>query len=123
MDAELVIDQSEIDFVREGQVVEIMVDALPGDTFETTIGYLSPEKLRNVSPQLSSRAYGDVETITDETGAERPISTSFQALARMDNLEGVVRPGMRGRAKIHAGYQTLGQRFWRYITQTFNFKL
>jgi hypothetical protein len=41
----------------------------------------------------------------------------------LDDPEGVIRPGMRGRAKIHAGYQTLGQRFWRYVTRTFNFKL
>jgi putative peptide zinc metalloprotease protein len=54
---------------------------------------------------------------------ERPINTLYQAEAPIVDSAGVVRPGMRGRAKIHAGYQTMGQRFWRFLTRTFNFKL
>jgi putative peptide zinc metalloprotease protein len=123
MDAALVIDQGEMDFVREGQIVELKLDALPGDTFESKIVELSYEKLLYASKQLSNKAQGEVETTTDETGMERPISTLYQAEAHLADAEGVIRPGMRGRAKIHAGYQTLGQRFWRFLTRTFNFKL
>jgi putative peptide zinc metalloprotease protein len=123
MDAALVIDQGEMDFVRIGQEVEIKLDALPGDTFESTIAEISYEKLLYASKQLSNKAQGEVETTTDETGMERPISTLYQAEAELKDAEGVIRPGMRGRAKIHAGYQTLGQRFWRFLTRTFNFKL
>jgi putative peptide zinc metalloprotease protein len=123
MDAALVIDQAEMDFVRPGQTVELKLDALPGDTFESTIVELSYEKLLYASKQLSNKAQGEVETTTDETGMERPISTLYQAEALLEDAESVIRPGMRGRAKIHAGYQTLGQRFWRFVTRTFNFKL
>jgi putative peptide zinc metalloprotease protein len=123
MDAALVIDQGEMDFVREGHTVELKLDALPGDTFESKITELSYEKLEFASKQLSNKAQGEVETTTDETGMERPISTLYQAEAELVDAEGVIRPGMRGRAKIHAGYQTLGQRFWRFVTRTFNFKL
>jgi len=123
MDAAMVIEQGEMDFVRTGQLVEIKLEALPGDTFETTITELSYEKLLYTSKQLSNKHEGEVETTTDETGAERPINTLYQAEALIQDDAGVVRPGMRGRAKIHAGYQTLGQRFWRFLTRTFNFKL
>jgi putative peptide zinc metalloprotease protein len=123
MDAALVIDQGEMDFVRIGQEVEIKLDALPGDTFESNIEELSYEKLIYASKVLSNKAQGEVETTTDETGMERPISTLYQAEALLVDTERVIRPGMRGRAKIHAGYQTLGQRFWRFVTRTFNFKL
>ena len=123
MDAALVIDQGEMDFVRPGQIVDLKLDALPGDTFESEIKELSYEKLIYASKQLSNKHKGEVETATDETGMEKPISTLYQAEARLANAEGVIRPGMRGRAKIHAGYQTLGQRFWRFLTRTFNFKL
>ena len=100
-----------------------VLDALPGDTFESEIKELSYEKLIYASKQLSNKHKGEVETATDETGMEKPISTLYQAEAWLANTEGVIRPGMRGRAKIHAGYQTLGQRFWRFLTRTFNFKL
>jgi hypothetical protein len=33
-----------------------------------------------------------------------------------------MRPGLRGTAKIHIGYRSLGQRLWRYVNQTFNFR-
>jgi putative peptide zinc metalloprotease protein len=118
-----VIDQGEMDFVKVGQDVEIKLDSLPSTIFETNITQLSYEKLRHASKQLSNKAQGEVETSTDETGAERPINTLYQAEALLVDDAGVIRPGMRGRAKIHAGYQTLGQRFWRFVTRTFNFKL
>jgi putative peptide zinc metalloprotease protein len=123
MDAAMVIDQGEMDFVKVGQDVEIKLDSLPSTIFETNITQLSYEKLRHASKQLSNKAQGEVETSTDETGAERPINTLYQAEALLVDDAGVIRPGMRGRAKIHAGYQTLGQRFWRFVTRTFNFKL
>ncbi len=123
MHAALVIDQGEMDFIRPGQEVEIKLDSLPNNTFDTDISELSYEKLLYTSKQLSNKHGGEVETATDETGMERPINTLYQAEAEIADDAGVVRPGMRGRAKIHAGYQTLGQRFWRFLTRTFNFKL
>jgi putative peptide zinc metalloprotease protein len=123
LDAALVIDQGDMDFVRPGQKVELKLDALPGDTFDTDIVELSYEKLLYAPKQLSNKAQGEIETTTDETGMERPISTLYQAEAILSDNEGIITPGMRGRAKIHAGYQTLGQRFWRFLTRTFNFKL
>jgi hypothetical protein len=41
----------------------------------------------------------------------------------LENAEALLRTGLRGRAKIDAGYRTLGQRAWRYFTQTFHFHL
>jgi putative peptide zinc metalloprotease protein len=123
MDAAILIEQGEMDFVKPGQEVEVKLDSLPGTTFETEITRFSYEKLLYAPKQLSNKANGEIETVTDETGAEKPINTLYQAKALIIDDTGVVRPGMVGRAKIHAGYQTLGQRFWRFITRTFNFKL
>ncbi|MEX2140212.1 MAG: efflux RND transporter periplasmic adaptor subunit [Pirellulales bacterium] len=123
MDAAMVVEQGEMDFIQPEQVVEIKLDVLPGATFESKINELSYEKLLYAPKRLSNKAEGEIETVTDETGAERPINTLYQAEAWIVDDAGVVRPGMVGRAKIHAGYQTLGQRFWRFVTRTFNFKL
>lgn len=123
MDATLVVDQSETDFIHRGQEVDIKIDALPAETFSTTLVHIASEPLEFASKQLSNKAYGELETVTDEQGRERPLITSYPALVFLQDPEGVLRPGMRGRAKVYAGYQTLGQRFWRYLTQTFNFEM
>ena len=57
------------------------------------------------------------------SGEERPMSASYQASAYLDDEEGELRIGLRGRAKIHVAKQTLGRRFWRFLTRTFNFDL
>ncbi len=123
LDAVLVIGQSEIDFIQTGQRVEVKLDALPADTFETSITVKGTDKLLYAPKMLSNKAGGDIETTTDESGMERPLATSYQALALITDREGTVVPGMRGRAKVYAGYQTLGSRFWRYLQETFNFRL
>jgi putative peptide zinc metalloprotease protein len=119
----LVIDQAAIDFVRPQQQVEVMLDSLPGVKFATTLLDVSPEKLRESSRQLAVKAGGELETKTDERGIERPIGTVYQAKVNLIDDTRTLLPGMRGRARIHAAPQTLGQRTWRLILETFNFSL
>jgi putative peptide zinc metalloprotease protein len=59
----------------------------------------------------------------DETGMERPSSTSFQARADLDDPHGSLVEGLRGTAKIAAPWQPIGKRVWRYVMRTFNFTL
>ncbi len=123
MEARIIVDQADVEFVRKGQRVEIKLDELPEDMLPTHVDEVSPEALRESPRQLSNKAGGELATKTDETGVERPLSVSFEVLAPLDNPDGLLRIGLRGRAKIHAGTQTLGQRAWRYLTQTFHFRL
>jgi putative peptide zinc metalloprotease protein len=123
MNAVVVVDQTDIDFVQPNQVVDVKIDVLPHETFSTKVEFVSPEPMEFMSKQLSNKGYGDVETVTDERGQEKPINTMYPVEAILEDPEGIVRPGMRGRAKIHAGYQTLGQRGWRWLKRTFNFDL
>ena len=95
MDAALVVEQGEMDFVRPEQKVDIKLESLPNDKFESAITEISYEKLLYASKQLSNKAKGEVETTTDETGGERPINTLYQAQALLIDDEGVIRPGMR----------------------------
>ena len=59
----------------------------------------------------------------DETGRARPINTSYQARAAIDDASGTLVQGLRGNAKVAAAWQPLGKRMWRFITRTFNFHL
>ncbi len=131
MEATLVLDQSEVDFVAKGQQVEIKLDELPHDTFRSDkskgivieIGEIAADELA-VSPRnLSAKVGGELPTETDENGNERPLNPSYQARVFLDDPDGLLTPGFRGRAKIHTAKQTLGRRAWRLISETFNFKL
>jgi len=124
MEALLVIDQDDIDFVAAGQDVEIKLDELPHDTFTGTIDKISEEEMEFSPKRLTAKAGGELSTKTDpESGVERPASTTYQASVPLPDPNRLFRMGLRGSAKIHVRPQTLGQRAWRLLAQTFNFKL
>jgi len=124
MEAILVIDQADIDFVAPGQDVEIKLDELPHDTFTGAIHEIAEKEMEFSSQRLTAKAGGELSTETDpESGAERPMSTSYQASVPLPDPDRLFRIGLRGSAKIHVRDQTLGQRVWRLFARTFNFKL
>jgi putative peptide zinc metalloprotease protein len=123
MKATLVIDQADIESVKLGQKVRIQLDELPGERLRGTIKSMAFDPIKVSPKQLSNKAGGELATKTDESGVERPMSTSYQASVPLDDGEGILRPGLRGRAKIDAGWRTIAQRAWRYLTQTFHFRL
>ena len=83
-EAEIVVDQDDVEFVKDGQKVEIKLDLLPYRTFDSTIIDVGPA-MEYASPQLSSKGGGDVMTKADPAGRDRPIFTSFQARAAIDD--------------------------------------
>jgi putative peptide zinc metalloprotease protein len=119
----LVVDQEDIDSVRVGQKVKIMLDQMRGDVLHSEITDVSPEELKVAPRSLSAKAGGDLVTKTDPSGVDRPASTSYQARAPLDDAEGIFVAGLKGQAKIDAGYHSLGWRLWRFLTRTFHFRL
>ncbi len=123
MEAILVIDQSDMEMVEEGQRATLLLDELPFDPFESEITDISRMSLQFSPRSLSNKAGGELATETDASGRERPQRPSYQARANLDGPPGLLRQGLRGRAKIYVKPRTLGQRIWRYAAQTFNFEL
>jgi putative peptide zinc metalloprotease protein len=135
MQAILVIDQSDVEFVVEGQaraqakkpnaglVVDMVLDARPGEVLRSNISEIANEELKVSPKNLSNKSGGELATKTDESGIERPMSTSYQARVPIVDPDGVLFIGLKGKAKIHAGYLTLAQQTWRLFQQTFNFEL
>ncbi len=120
----LVIDQADIDFVANGQEVEILLDAYSGKSIKTKIDSIADEPLREAPQSLSSQGGGQLDTYTDRTGKLRPLHTSYPARARLAKGEHqAVQVGMRGRAKVYTGWQPLGNRLYRYAVRTFHFEL
>jgi putative peptide zinc metalloprotease protein len=128
LEAILVIDQSDINFVRAGQTVDLKFDELPHATLHGEIsGEPSLSNLKITPQRLSAQSGGGVPSKRDpRTGVERPQDTSYQARVPLDDLgdsAGLLRLGLRGQAKIHADPMSLGARLWRLVMHTFNFKL
>ena len=136
LEAIVVVDQGDIQFVhgdardangetvpQSGSRVDIKLDELPGETLHGNISEVSPSDLKVSSRRLSNKGGGTLATKTDASGAERPLSTSYQARVSIDDPDGLLRLGLRGQARIHSdGGQTLWQRAW-LLTQAFSFKL
>lgn len=122
-DAVLVISQSEMDLVKEGQKVRLMFNESAYHVFNSTVESIADEQMESVSPRLASTSGGAVPAQHDPNGSVKPLSTSYQAEVRLDNSLGLFRNGLTGTARIQTQPRTLAWRMWRYIKRTFNFDL
>ncbi len=133
MEAVLVIDQGDVELVREGQAVEILLEADPhrpiaarsgrGEQRPLTIDEIARTDLKISSQRLSTKSGGDLPTRTDAAGRERPRTVAYQARVPLDNPDGLLRTGLRGTARIRVEDRTLGQRLWRLACRTVRFRL
>jgi putative peptide zinc metalloprotease protein len=123
LEAVMLVDQSEMEFVTKGQPVDIRLDAFPWRTLRGTIDTIAETSVLTAPERLSVKAGGQVPTETDPSGRERPISTHYEVSTHVDDGHGLMTPGMRGSARIRVGSRTVGQWLLRLLWQTFNFKL
>jgi putative peptide zinc metalloprotease protein len=132
LEAVLVVDQADIDLVDEATwqgaepKVKLQIDAYPGQTLESRVVEVARVEMKVTPEGLSTRAGGQLDTKTDESGVPRPMSTSYQARVPLEDqgpLQGLLCTGMRGRAQIYTKWQSLGQRLHRYLARTFHFEL
>jgi putative peptide zinc metalloprotease protein len=133
--AEIIVDQSDVEFVRAaalarerdnkpGVPVTLMLDSLPGRSYDTEIEQVALAALKETPIGLSTLAGGDVDSVADpETGMPRPLSTSYPAIASLPDVGSELQLGMRGKAKLYTGWQPLGRRLYRFLTRTFHFEM
>lgn len=131
LEAVMLVDESEVEFVQVGQQVALKLDALSWLTVRGTIDQIAENRVDTMSPRLSVKSGGSVPTVTDASGRERPISAHYEAsmllpadeAARLGLEPGTLTPGMRATARIEVGNRTIGQWLLRLLWQTFNFRL
>lgn len=123
LEANLIIDQQDIDLVRDGQDVRMLLEAYVDKAYDGKIESIARIDLKQASPGMSTQAGGTLNTKTDESGVPRPISTSYQARVPLDDMDHEMYIGERGHARIYTGWQSLGTRLYRYVIRTFHFHL
>jgi putative peptide zinc metalloprotease protein len=125
-EAVVLIDQADINFVRENQNVTLRLDEFPLQNLSTILRRVDNDPLKSVPQRLSSKSGGAIATETDpKTGQEKPQSTTYQAVtdALPSDYANLMKVGLRGEAKIGVAPLTAGQRLWWFVRQTFNFTL
>lgn len=122
MEAIIVVDQHERNLLAIGNEVEIMFDAAPLESVKGKIVSFAETKMTETPANLSIQSGGTLDAKTDEMGRTRPISTSYQVRVEFIDLKVPLRPGYRGNAKVHLAWKSLGFRFYRYVSKTFNFE-
>ncbi len=124
MHALVVVEQSDVGFLAVGQTVDVKLDALPGRTLHGVIHEISSADVKISPRHLSSKTGGELQTKTDAGGYERPLTTSYHVLVwPLEGGDDELRIGLRGRARIHAPWQPVGMRIWRWFSRTFHFRL
>lgn len=118
----LAIDQGDIEFVQIGQEVEILLDELPDHPFRGTITEISESELEAAPEAISAKVGGDLQTRTEQSGREKPASTTYQARVPLEIDDPRLLMNLTGQGKIQAGWTTVGSMGYRYLRQTFNFK-
>ncbi len=126
LEAILVIDQGDIEFVEPGQSVKIML----AQSAETAYVKCHIDKKASVdlkvSPtHLSSLRGGPLPTQMGPGGVAHPLNPVFEALVPLpdEDPNGLLRIGLIGWAKISTEPRTLWDRIARYASRTFNFEL
>ena len=82
---------------------------------------LAPVEMKVAPKSLSQQVGGGVATRTDASGVARPLNSTYQARVALEDPDGLIRVGMRGRAKIKTPWRSLGSRVMRYLARTFHF--
>ena len=130
-EAVLVIDQASIDLVtqylsehQKWPDVDMKLDSYRWKTTLGAIDKVASAPMENTPASLASQGGGELTTKTDrDTGALRPMSTSYQARIQLDEVDIPFRMGLTGKAKIYTGWQPIYTRVARYLYRTFHFYL
>lgn len=122
MEAILAIEQEDIEFIQTNQEVQLWVNQLAGTTLKSKTEQISPVKMEVVPKALSSRHGGAVLATGNQQGQDEPVNTTYQVSVPVERLPDLL-SGSTGKAKVHVGYQTVGQKLWRTACRTFRFEL
>jgi len=106
----LALSEKQVRYIEKGQEVVLKAHAFPGREFRGKIAEKPVMFFGQEIPRGFAKKFGgDVITYTDHQGREVPVDRTFEAVVEVENKEGLLRPGMTVRGKIHAGVHPWGK--------------
>jgi putative peptide zinc metalloprotease protein len=130
LQAVLYIDQGDRDELRGVMDIEIKLDHLADITWETKVSMVSLKGEVTAPEALTTRFSGPLATKPGEKGQEQLASTAYRAIAQLyfDSPERqpdafLMKAGMRGNARFMVSDRTAAYWLWRYICETFRFRV
>lgn len=121
--ATMLIDQADRNDVFTGQMVELKFDHLPNRTYIGKVEQISERDLQFVPEIMSNKLGGALPTVTDSQGREKLASPAYQATVILDEDTDLFKSGIRGKARFDVAHRSAAQWIWRYLRQTFHFRL
>lgn len=104
------LNEKQVRYVKTGNRVELQANAFPGRKFEGQIANTQFTPItKNMPAAFSAKRSGDVMTYVNKEGHEVPVDHIFAGQIDMKNPDGLLRPGMTGRAVIYAGKRPFGR--------------
>ncbi|HEY1067916.1 MAG TPA: site-2 protease family protein, partial [Pirellulales bacterium] len=123
MEASIVVDQGDVEFITLGQPIELLLEELPGEPIQGVVAEISDDPIEYAPEALSEKAGGQLQTAPDpRSGQQRPLNISYRVRMALDKYDPRISLGSRGEAKIFCGYTTLWNVVYRYFSATFNFQ-
>lgn len=125
LEAHLILDQSDMDLIREGSIAWVKIYGDSEVTYRSKVSERAQRNREQVPPELSNLAGGEIATKPDPKNPEaaKPLTAVYEVVIPIDNDDLKLQPGLRGFAKIDGGIHTLGWWLWRLVTKTFHFNL
>jgi putative peptide zinc metalloprotease protein len=117
LEALLVIEQSEVAFVRVGQPVRVRIEQAPVLVLTGTIKELAKTDAGDLPASLAHTL--DLPMQDGGSQGARAAGTYYQARIAFDPHQAPLLVGMHGDAKVLADWEPLAFRVWRYVQRTF----
>lgn len=113
----VIVDQSEIRRVKEGQRVRMKLEMLPGKTIRGRIGEIARRELENVPPAFA--AGRELPSRLDPSGTAKPLGTSYQIQVLLEDHDFDLVMGAQADVIIEAAPETFGRRVFRFLSRSF----
>jgi putative peptide zinc metalloprotease protein len=126
IEAILAVDQGDVELVKVGQKASLQLDARSQTKYTGIVHAVSQMNSDRLPPSLALQHGGAIPTKrrphSEELGSSEPADATFQARVALPEAM-YLSTGLRGKAKVLVGQQTLAARSLRAFYRTFRLQL
>lgn len=116
LQARLIVDQEDVEFVQPGQSVRILLDEYPSTIFKGRIQQIAEIDMEDLHPNLIHRE--EITTELDPAGKRQLSNTSYLVRVTLDAPPEQPLIHSSGQAKIAVAPESLGKKAYRQLRKT-----